>query len=724
MGKYMQNLRDLIIKISANSTSFQSEIQRVTRMGADYNRAMQDGSRRSAAAAMDTQRAIANITSQLNTARIAALSMSGAFAGAFATSHLIKMADDYNSLSSRIKLATTDAADFSDAQKGLMEISQATGSAFADNASLFTRASSSLREWGFGTQDILKLTDALSTGLQVSGASAEETSSTIIQLSQALGRGVLRGQDFNSVAQSGQRIMKALSDGMGVAQKDLKSMADAGQLTTDKIVPALISQLGKLKEEFTSMPDSVSAASNRIQNAFMEWTGGANQATGATATISGAMNAVASNIDTVAVAAGALVTIGISRYFGNWTKGIASNTGELIKNYKSSVNIASAQLNAARTAQRKAVADAEAAESAYNLARAEAMVSKGTNASTVATQNLIQRRTEMIAANAAAVQSNRTLAASQSALNKLTSTGSIVGRGLSALGGLVGGLPGAVMLIGTAWYAAYQQQEQARQSAIEYGKTIDDVKEKVKTMSLSDISGNIDKAKDSLREQNKLVDEQLGKINKIKGEIKDLNDARGKPGITNENEQNILKAIAIKTAELASEEDKLNQVRGVSEKIQGVINDAERERIDRLREIAWKQNDLYQSTIMMNAKYSEFNKLMGIGNKLLSERHDIGISPLMIRQDDLNKKQQEALDRSERDLALSKLKGEAKERARLGYAADDLGLTNEPQFNKARNLYIENEIGKWKNDQANKPKLGGLGRGKSDAANCTCRNGD
>lgn len=87
--------------------------------------------------------------------------------------------------------------------------------------------------------------------------------------------------------------MKALADGMGVAQKDLKGMADAGQLTTDKIVPALISQLGKLKSEFDAMPNSVSAASTHIQNAFMEWVGGANQASGATATISGVMDSAA-----------------------------------------------------------------------------------------------------------------------------------------------------------------------------------------------------------------------------------------------------------------------------------------------------------------------------------------------------------------------------------------------------------------------------------------------
>lgn len=395
----MATLRELIIKISANSQSFQSEISRAGRMGQDYYRTMQNGGRQAATAQRETQRALSAVTAQLNTTRLAALSMTGAFAGAFATANLIHLADSYNSLSARVKLATTDASDFATAQKGLMEISQHTGSAFADNAALFSRASTSLREWGFGTQDILKLTDALANGLQVSGASAEETSSLIVQLSQALGRGVLRGQDFNSVAQSGQRIMKALADGMGVAQKDLKGMADAGQLTTDKIVPALISQLDKLKSEFASMPNSVSAASTRIQNAFMDWVGGANNASGATATISGVMDDVSKNIDTVATAAGALVAVGVSRYFGNWTSSIASNTGELMKNYRFQVGNASAQLDAAKMAQRKAVANAEAARSAYNLAKVEANVSRGTNAEVLANQNLIQKRKEMIAAN-------------------------------------------------------------------------------------------------------------------------------------------------------------------------------------------------------------------------------------------------------------------------------------------------------------------------------------
>ena len=55
----MATLRELIIKVSANSQSFQTEIARASRMGADYYKTMQNGGRQAAAASRDTRRAIA-----------------------------------------------------------------------------------------------------------------------------------------------------------------------------------------------------------------------------------------------------------------------------------------------------------------------------------------------------------------------------------------------------------------------------------------------------------------------------------------------------------------------------------------------------------------------------------------------------------------------------------------------------------------------------------------
>ncbi|TXP01860.1 phage tail tape measure protein, partial [Escherichia coli] len=89
-------------------------------------------------------------------------------------------------------------------------------------------------------------------------------------------------------------------------------------------VPALISQLGVLRDEYAAMPETVSDGITKVENAFMAWVGGANEASGVTKTLSGVLNGVAGNIDNVATAAGALVAVGVARYFGNMASGAVS----------------------------------------------------------------------------------------------------------------------------------------------------------------------------------------------------------------------------------------------------------------------------------------------------------------------------------------------------------------------------------------------------------------
>ena len=327
----MATLRELIIKISANSQSFQSEISRASRMGQDYYRTMQNGGRQAAAASRETQRALADLTGQLNSAKASAVGLAGAFAGAYATGHLISLADEWSSVNARLKQASKSSDDFKESQRALMDISQRTGTAFSDNASLFARSAASMREYGYSSEEVLKVTEAISTGLKLSGASTSEASSVITQFSQALAQGVLRGEEFNSVNENGDRVIRALASGMGVARKDLKAMADQGQLTADKVVPALISQLGALQDEYSAMPQTVASATTKIENAFLAWVGGANEATGATSALTGALNAISDNINTVASAAGVLAAIGGSRFIGGMIGDLGSQTAQLVE---------------------------------------------------------------------------------------------------------------------------------------------------------------------------------------------------------------------------------------------------------------------------------------------------------------------------------------------------------------------------------------------------------
>ncbi|HCO1716745.1 TPA: phage tail tape measure protein [Escherichia coli] len=657
----MATLRELIIKISANSQSFQSEISRASRMGNDYYRVMQTGGRQSAAASRETQRALAEVTSQINTAKASALGMAGAFAGAFATGHLISLADEWSSVNARLKQASQSSDDFTESQRALMDISQRTGTAFSDNASLFARSAASMREYGYSSQQVLDVTEAISTGLKLSGASTAEASSVITQFSQALAQGVLRGEEFNSVNENGDRVIRALAAGMGVARKDLKAMADQGLLTADKVVPALISQLGTMRGEFEAMPQTVSAATTKIENAFMAWVGGANEATGATATLVSVMNGVADNIDTVAAAAGVLASIGGARYLGGKLSDIGSETANLIDARKNEIALAAARAESATQSQRKAAADALAAERAYQLAQSELALAKNTNAEALATQNAIAKRQAMIAANAALVQSNRALATSQEALNKMTSAMNLVKAGASWLLSLVGGIPGILMLGAGAWYAMYQKQEQARESAIQYASTLDEVVEKSKQMSQAQIKGAIADAGDSIdalkRKLNDLRDQQDG----ASASIKQYTDLAKQFGVENDtNNGYVINAIKYQreydkiSRDIAETTERLNQTISNQNKLQG-------EAINKTVEMAGAIGSLTEM-------YDRLNKVTKQSTAVSPPKYAGPVLPA------LDNKQQQAIEKAQRQLELSGLQGLDKARKQAEFDASDLNL--------------------------------------------------
>jgi lambda family phage tail tape measure protein len=512
----MTTLRELIIKISANSQSFQTEIQRASRLGQNYYKTMQDGGRKASSATRETQQALAAVSSQLSETKRAATGLAGAFAGAFATGHLITLADEWNSVNARLKQASTSTEDFSNSQRALMEISQKTGTAFSDNAGLFARSSASMREFGYSSAEVLKVTEAVSTGLKLSGASTAEASSVITQLSQALAQGVLRGEEFNSVNENGDRIIRALAAGMGVARKDLKAMADQGLLTIDKVVPAITSQLQAMQGEFEAMPKTVSGSFQKVENSFMQWVGGANDAYGASATLAGGLESLAGNIDTVATAAGVLTAVGVSRYFGNWTQQLKTQTEQLIAARTEEISLTAAKIEGANASLAQITADKAMLVTNQQSLVAQLELATTEKQRTAIRGLLAKNSADLVKVNRSEIATVNALAAANQRLNAMTSITRTAWAGVSSL---FGGIPGILMLGAGAWYAWYQNQEQARQSAIQYASTLDGVVEKAKEMSeiqlrgsISDSGASIDALKDKLEDLRAKQDEAAASI--------------------------------------------------------------------------------------------------------------------------------------------------------------------------------------------------------------------
>ncbi|KLW94345.1 hypothetical protein SK63_01688 [Enterobacter sp. BIDMC110] len=253
-------------------------------MGTDYYRTMEQGGKKAAAATRETQRSLADLNSQLATVRSSAAGLAGAWAGAFATHQLVQFADTWNQLNGRLRLASSSSEDYVQSQRVLMEISQRTGTSLEANSNLYSRIAQYLRDAGYASADVAKVTETVATSLKLSGASTEEASSVITQLSQALGSGVLRGEEFNSIMENGGRLAKLLADGLGTTVGGLRNMANNGELTTNKIVP-LLTNVEILRKEFDTLPASISGSAQKVQNAFLAWVGGANDAVGASSTL-------------------------------------------------------------------------------------------------------------------------------------------------------------------------------------------------------------------------------------------------------------------------------------------------------------------------------------------------------------------------------------------------------------------------------------------------------
>lgn len=672
----MATLRELIIKVSANSSSFQSEIARASRMGSDYYKTMDQGGRRASAATKQTQRALKELNAELISVKSSAASMAGAFAGAFATHQLIQYADTWSQLSGRLRLASTSSEDFAAAQSTLMGISQRTGTSIEANTTLYSRIAASLRDAGYASKDVAAVTETVATSLKLSGASTEEASSVITQLSQALGSGVLRGEEFNAIMENGGRLAKLLANGMGTTVGELRNMAAAGKLTTDRIVP-LLTNVEQLRKEFDTLPATVSGSAQKVQNSFMAWVGGANQASGASAMLAGTLDSVAENMNTVAAAAGALAAVGGARFVGGMLGNVGTQTEKLIDARKDEIALSAARAEAAIQSQRKAAADAIAAERAHQLATTELELAKNTNAEALATQNATAKRSALIAANATLAQSNKAVSASQLALNKATSAMSLVRSGAAGLLSLVGGIPGALMLGAGAWYMMYQKQEQARESALEYANTINDVRDSLRTMSVTQMKSNIGQASISLTEQNRAIDEQADKVEKLRHqhEAAAATVEAAKNGLMVYTD--VTATAARLASELAIEEGNLEKMMGKRKDTQKLIDDLTDQSVSKMSEMSGAVGSLAEM-------YSRLNTVTKQSTLMATPTY---AGPVLSA---LDGKQQAAMDKAQRQNILAGLQGLEKARQQATFEADDLNLPS-GQYEKYINLAIEGE---------------------------------
>lgn len=212
---------------------------------------------------------------------------------------IAQTADEYKNLSGRISIAIGDHGNLQKAMDDVKNVSIATNSNLTATGDLFSRLTKIGQEMKWPQEQALALTETINKAIQVGGGSAASNEAAITQLNQALGSGVLRGDEFNSMMEQSPRLAQALADGLDVTTGKLREMAGEGILTTDVVTKALLSQSEKITEEFNKFPTTIGASIENLKTAWTVYVGEADAATGASAKVAEAIKFVAENLDTV-----------------------------------------------------------------------------------------------------------------------------------------------------------------------------------------------------------------------------------------------------------------------------------------------------------------------------------------------------------------------------------------------------------------------------------------
>lgn len=329
----------------------------------------------------------------------------------------IKLADQMNLLDGRIKIATSSQTDYINSSKELVAISLRTGTSFEANATIFSRTNKAVEEMGYTAQTTTALTETMAQTMRISGASTGEAASTVRQLSQALSSGVLRGDEFNSMMENAPRLATALAAGLHVSIGSLRAMAENGELTSKRVIDAIVSQGTVIDAEFKRMPLSVGAAVENFKTAFGQYILGADKSAGATSALALTINSVAGNITLIADSL-IVGTAGLIGYFS------ALNIQALISFAAAQLSAAAAiratEVAALQAAASATAANAQTAASALALAEANVVSAQSTVHRMDVQLGHIRSTLALVPAEKAALQS--TIVSSEAIINQSRAT--------------------------------------------------------------------------------------------------------------------------------------------------------------------------------------------------------------------------------------------------------------------------------------------------------------
>lgn len=213
---------------------------------------------------------------------------------------LSQLADSYTNVQNRIRILTDDQNELARITDELFRISDGTRTSFDATAEVYARTALAARNLGIAQSEVLEFTESLNQAVILSGASAQEANAGLIQLSQGLSSGALRGEELRSVLEQIPVVADVIAESLGVTRGELRELGQEGQLTSDVILTAFREAREELSDRFGRTVPTLGQSFTVLNNNLIEFIGNTDRATGVSSGLASSILVVAENLDNIA----------------------------------------------------------------------------------------------------------------------------------------------------------------------------------------------------------------------------------------------------------------------------------------------------------------------------------------------------------------------------------------------------------------------------------------
>ena len=167
---------------------------------------------------------------------------------------VLNISDELASTKARLNLIVDDGGSVSELEQKIMASAQRSRAAYFDTASAIASMGANAKSAFSGNDELIGFMEQINKQFVIGGASAQGQAAAMLQLTQAMGAGALRGEELNSILENAPGIARAIEDYMGAAEGSIKKYAEEGKITAEVVKNAMFAAADETNAKSESMP--------------------------------------------------------------------------------------------------------------------------------------------------------------------------------------------------------------------------------------------------------------------------------------------------------------------------------------------------------------------------------------------------------------------------------------------------------------------------------------